>query len=147
MTDFTNPVARRTARLLAERYGSPLARNVTALLDGEGLLAQAANRINAAFPVWVRRRSIGVELDVTSLVSALVLSLAAEAAEDPEGIGQELADLYAASGPERDERVLRLLERLGGANMLLATADTRDLADRLHAAAGPHIPQQRPEVA
>jgi hypothetical protein len=147
MADFPNPVSRRAARLLAQAYGVPMARTVVALLDGEGLLARAADRINAAFPVWVRRRPIGVELDVTPLVSALMVSLASEAHGDPEGVGQELAELYAASGPERDELVQGLLDRLGGANMLLASADAKDLAKRLLAAARGHIPQQRGEVA
>ncbi|MFD0405509.1 hypothetical protein [Kitasatospora sp. NPDC127116] len=140
-------MVQRAARLLAKTYGVPLARNVAALLNGEGLLAQAADRINAAFPVWVRRRPVGVELDVTPLVSALLVSLAAEAAEDPGGVGQELANLYAASGPERDELVQKLLERLGGANMLLASTDARHLAERLLIAAGGHVPQQRKGAA
>ncbi|MEU8920029.1 hypothetical protein AB0D10_03700 [Kitasatospora sp. NPDC048545] len=147
MADFSNPVARRAARLLAECYGAPLARNVTALLDREGLLARAADRINAAFPVWVRRRQLGVELDVTPLVSALIVSLAAEASEDSEGVGQELADLYAVSGPERDELVQILLDRLGGANMLLSNVGAEDLAAKLLIATGSHVPQQRKGAA
>ncbi|WP_153463252.1 hypothetical protein [Streptomyces kaniharaensis] len=147
MSDFSSSVARRATTLLARTYGVPLARSVVAVLDGEGLLARAADRINGAFPVWVRRRPVGVELDVTPLVSALVVSLAAEAAEDPEGVGQELADLYGASGPERDELVQKLVDRLGGANMLLTAADARHLADRLLVAAGGHVPQQRKGVA
>ena len=147
MSDFENPVARRAVRRLAATYGAPMARTVVALLDCEGFLAQAASRINAAFPVWVRRRPVGVELDVTPLVSALLVALAAEAAEDPEGVGQELAGLYAADGPERDELVEKLLERLGGATMQLASQGARELAERLLVAAGPRIPRQRPEVA
>ncbi|MGW2371773.1 hypothetical protein [Kitasatospora sp. NPDC001683] len=147
MADFPSPVAGRAARLLAKTYGAPLARSVAALLDREGLLSHAAARINAAFPVWVRRRQIGVELDVTSLASALFVSLAAEAAEDPEGVGQELADLYAASGPERDDLLQKLLDRLGGANMLLASVDAEDLAAQLLVATGNHIPRQRKGAA
>jgi hypothetical protein len=147
MSELGGPVVRRATRLLAKRYGAPLARNITSMLDGEGLLARAADRVNAAFPVWVRRRPVGVELDVTPLVSALLVSLAAEAAEDVEGVGQELADLYAASGPERDELVQGLVDRLGGANMLLASADAKKLAERLLVAAGGHVPHQRREAA
>ncbi|MEV7770462.1 hypothetical protein [Kitasatospora sp. NPDC086791] len=147
MADFSNPGARRAARLLAQNYGVPLARTVTALLDREGLLARAGARINAAFPVWVRRRELGVELDVTRLVSALLVSLASEASGDPEGVGQELADLYVAPELERDERVQALLDRLGGATMLLSCGAAEDLAARLLAAMGSHVPQQREGAA
>jgi hypothetical protein len=147
MADFSNPVARRAARLLAKTYGAPLARNIATLLNREGLLAEVGTRINAAFPVWVRRRPVGVELDVTPLASALILSLAAEAAEEPENIGQELADLYAASGPERDELVQGLLDRLGGANTLLSNVGAEDLASKLLIATGSHVPQQRKGAA
>jgi hypothetical protein len=136
-----NPVARRAAILIANTAGTP--EEIAAALDAAGMLRRPAERINGAYPLWVRPTGLGVAIDVHPLVSALVRGLAAEVAEDPDGVVAELATIAEAAGPEQDAMVEQLLTRLGGTDSRYAAADARRLAEVLLSIVGPGLPQQR----
>jgi hypothetical protein len=143
MADTPNPVIRRARILLAAQLGYDAAGDVAGLLDEAQLLARPADRIPAPHPVFVRRTGLGAELGLDSLFAALLGGLATEFAEDPAGVGEELAAIAAASGPERDALLETLLDRLGGATVGLGATAARTLADRLNSAAGPALPHQQ----
>nr|BEK68797.1 hypothetical protein KPHV_60240 [Kitasatospora purpeofusca] len=144
MSDFENPVARRAAARLGERYGAAMARSVVELLDAEHMLAAPPARVGGPFPVSVQRTGIGsARLDVSPLVAALIGVLVEMVAEDPDGMVYELSELHEASGPERDALMERLIDRLGGADMSLPGQSARRLAQALLAAVGPGFPHQR----
>lgn len=136
-----NPVARRAAILITNTSGTP--QEIAAALDAAGMLQRPAERINGAYPLWVRPTGLGVAIDAHPLVSALVRGLAAEVAEDPDGVVAELAVIAEASGPEQDAMIEQLLERLGGTDARYAAADARRLAELLLSIVGPGLPQQR----
>ncbi len=138
-----NPISRRAVLLLVDELGYPTAHKAVAELDAAGMLARPADRIAAPHPVFVRRTGLGAELGLNSLFAALFGGLAAEFAEDPAGVGAELAAVAAASGPERDALLETLMDRLGGATVGLGATAARTLADRLNSAAGPALPQQQ----
>jgi hypothetical protein len=138
-----NPISRRAVLLLVDELGYPTAHTTVAELDAAGMLARPADRIPAPHPVFVRRTGLGAELSLDSLVAALIGGLAAEFAEDPAGVGEELTDIAGASGPERDALLETLIDRLGGATVGLGATAARTLADRLNAAAGPAFPHQQ----
>ena len=143
MADTPNPILRRTAMLLGDILTPEQSAEVLARLDDNRLLVRPADRIPAPHPVFVRRTGIGAELGLDSLFAALLGGLASEFAEDPAGVGAELAAVAAASGPERDALLETLLDRLGGATVGLGATAARTLADRLNSAAGPALPQQQ----
>lgn len=80
--------------------------------------------VTGPFRVYVDAAPNGVDLDVSHMIAALLLQLAQDFEEDPEGVGHDLVGIAelnrAAKGPdshavhERDERVDRLLESIGG---------------------------------
>lgn len=107
------------------------------------MLRRPAERITGAYPLWVRPTGLGVAIDAHPLVSALVRALAAEVAEDPDGVIAELVTIAEASGPEQDAMVEQLLTRLGGTDARYAAADARRLAEVLLSLVGPAVPQQR----
>lgn len=136
-----NPVARRAAILIGNTAGTP--QEIAAALDAAGMLRRPAERITGAYPLWVRPTGLGVAIDAHPLVSALVRALAAEVAEDPDGVIAELVTIAEASGPEQDAMVEQLLTRLGGTDARYAAADARRLAEVLLSLVGPAVPQQR----
>ncbi|MDH6709799.1 polyhydroxyalkanoate synthesis regulator phasin [Kitasatospora sp. MAA19] len=141
MADVTNPVARRAAILIANTTGTP--EEIATALDAAGMLQRPAERINGAYPLWVRPTALGVAIDAHPLVSALVRGLAAEVAEDGDEVVAELVTIAEASGPERDAMVEQLLERLGGTDARYAARDARHMAEVLLQAVGPVLPQQQ----
>jgi hypothetical protein len=113
------------------------------LLDQAGLLLPVASVVPTSYSIAVRRTGLGAELGVHALVAALLAALAAESVEDREGLADELAEIDAAAGLERDELLRVLVDRLGGASQSLGATAARDLAGRLLAAAGPVLPVQQ----
>ncbi|ABD94176.1 unknown [Streptomyces phage mu1/6] len=141
MNTPTTPVARRAAILIANTTGSP--EEIAAALDAAGMLQRPAERINGPYPLWVRPTGLGIAVDAHPLVSALMRGLAAEMAEDPEGVTAELIEIAEASGPEQDSMVEQLLDRLGGTDARYAAADARRLVEALLSILGPAIPDQQ----
>lgn len=87
-----------------------------------------------AFRIYVRRTPLGAELDVSDLVETLVRQLAENFADDPEGVGDELARIAGLGAAavnerhldgagyaehERDSLVEQLVDDMGGARMRL----------------------------
>ncbi|MGW7248858.1 hypothetical protein [Streptomyces decoyicus] len=87
-----------------------------------------------AFRIYVRRTPLGAELDVSDLVETLVRQLAENYADNPEGVGDELAriaelgdaavnerhlDGAGYAEHERDSLVERFVEDMGGARLRL----------------------------
>ncbi|GAB2696887.1 hypothetical protein [Kitasatospora kifunensis] len=138
-------VKRRAEMLLGSAANTPA--EMVRLLDDAGLLLPAASMVPAPYPITVRQTGLGVEISMLTLVSALITALAAESTEDPEGLADELAEIDAASGPERDELLQALVDRLGGATQSLGATAARDLAERLLAAVGPVLPAQQDRSA
>jgi hypothetical protein len=136
-----NPVARRAAILIANTSGTP--EEIAAALDAAGMLQRPAERINGAYPLWVRPTGLGVAIDAHPLVSALMRGLAGEMAESPEDVTAELVTIAEASGPEQDALIEQLLKRLGGTDARYAAADARRLVEVLRSMVGPAVPQQR----
>jgi len=99
-------------------------------------------RIDGPIPVTLRATENGAEVDVTRFLFAVLAELCQQAAEDPEGVGQDLADLggliqsAAVQGRdsharhEADERMHGLIDGLadGGSVPLYATG-LRQLRD------------------
>lgn len=141
MSNVPNPVVRRAAILIANSAGSP--EQIAEQLDAAGMLQRPTECVQAAFPIYLHRRGVGIQLDVHALVGALVATLASKLVEDPDGVGSQLAEIDATSGAERDELLDALLIDLGGATQSLSSSKARELADRLYAAAGPALPHQR----
>jgi hypothetical protein len=138
-----NPVVRRTVRALTHSLGRHKARQAAELLDRDGLLATPVERVGAPFAISIRRTGIGVELDHYDLVGALLVGLAKDFAEDPDGVGWQLQELAASSDGERDALLDQLLDRLGGATQRMGSTAAHRLADRIIAAAGSAIPNQQ----
>lgn len=134
-------VKRRTEMILSAADGTPA--ELVKQLDAAGLLLPCATTIPGGLPITVRTTGLGVQLGADALVRALLAALAAESVEDPEGVAVELAEVDGASGPERDELLQGLVERLGGATLSLGATAARGLAERLKLAAGPVFPAQR----
>jgi hypothetical protein len=114
-------------------------------------------RIEGPFPLAVRATELGAELDVSRFLRAVFLELFAQAAEDPEGFGEELADMHALSQSaqvqgsdfharhEFDEQMNKLIDGLadGGTIPLYATG-LRQLRDAVSQIAAPRpVPGQR----
>ncbi|MFJ9468366.1 hypothetical protein [Streptomyces caniferus] len=87
-----------------------------------------------AFRIYVRRTPLGAELDVSDLVETLVRQLAENYADDPAGVGDELAQIAELGAAavnerhldgagyaehERDSLVEHLVDDMGGARMRL----------------------------
>lgn len=104
-----------------------------------------------AFRIYVRRTPLGAELDVSDLVETLVRQLADNYADDPEGIGDELAriaELGAAAvneryldgagyaEHERDSLVEQLVDDMGGARMRLVGPSALRAAELITAYCG-----------
>ncbi|WP_327066768.1 hypothetical protein [Kitasatospora sp. NBC_01302] len=138
-------VKRRAEMLLGSAAGTSA--EMVELLDEAGLLLPAASVVPAPYPITVRRTGLGVEVSTLALFSALIAALAAESAEDSEGLAGELAEIDAASGPERDELLRTLVDRLGGATQSLGATAARGLAERLLTAVGPVLPNQQDRSA
>ena len=144
MTD-QNPVARRAAILIANTNGTP--EQIAAALDAAGMLATPVHKVVGPYPLGVRATVLGAVLDPHPLVAALFLGLAREFAEDADGVGEELAAIAEASGPELDALLEVLLERLGGTEMRYSATAVRELAARLLRAVGPEFPHQQQRSA
>lgn len=117
-------------------------------------------RVEGPFPITVRATEDGAELDVSAfLVRALLTQLVTEAAEDPEGVGEELAgtgDLLTSAvhggrdshaRHEFDDQMDKLVDRLaGGGTIPLYPTGLRQLRDALAEIAAPRsVPGQRSE--
>lgn len=126
-------------------------------LEEAGLLVRPTASVYAALPVRVRRTGLAVELDTSALMRTLLVALADQFAEDPEGVGElltEIAELSASARSEhtldgrghaehaRDERLDKLVEELGGAEQQLSFSHAWQVIDALARAAGPRIPRQ-----
>jgi hypothetical protein len=131
----------RAEMMLAGASGTPA--EMVELLDEAGLLLPCASTVPGGLPVTIRPTGLGVQLGVHALVAALLAALAAESAADPEGVAEELAEIDGAAGPERDELLQGLVERLGGAMLSLGATAARDLSERVRVAAGPVFPAQQ----
>jgi hypothetical protein len=113
-------------------------------------------RIEGPFPLTVRPTESGADLDVSRfLVRAVLVQLFADAAEDPEGFGEEFADLHALSQSaqqqgrdsharhEFDERVDKMCGAFGDGRIDLYATGLRQLRDALNEILAPRaIPQQ-----
>jgi hypothetical protein len=114
-------------------------------------------RIEGPFPLTVRPTESGADLDISRfLVRAVLVQLFADAAEDPQGFGEEFADLYALSQSaqvqggdsharhEFDERVDKMLGAFGDGRIDLYTTGLRQLRDALDEVLKPReIPAQQ----
>lgn len=114
-------------------------------------------KIEGPFPLTVRPTEKGAELDVSEfLVRAVLLQLFADAAEDPHGVGEELADMYELSVSaqhqgrdsharhEFDERVNKMLGAFGDGRIELYATGLTQLRDSLNEVLKPReIPAQR----
>jgi hypothetical protein len=114
-------------------------------------------RIEGPFPLTVRATDLGAELDISRFLRAVFLELFAQAAEDPEGFGEELADLYALSQSaqvqgrdsharhEFDELMNKLIDGLGDGGVIpLYGTGLRQLRDAVAEIAAPRpVPGQR----
>lgn len=114
-------------------------------------------RIEGPFPLTVRPTESGADLDVSKfLVRAVLVQLFADAAEDPQGFGEEFADLHALSQSaqfqgrdsharhEFDERVDKMLGAFGEGRIDLYATGLRQLRDAIDAVLKPReIPAQR----
>ena len=114
-------------------------------------------RIEGPFPLTVRPTDSGADLDVSLfLVRAVLLQLFTDAAEDPQGFGEEFADLYALSVSaqhqgadsharhEFDDRVDKLLGSFGDGRINLYATGLRQLRDAIDVVLKPReIPAQR----
>lgn len=115
-------------------------------------------RIEGPFPLTVRTTETGADLDVSKfLVRAVFTELITQAAEDPQGFAEELADVYEVmrsalhQGPdsharhEFDERMDKLVDTYadGGTVPLYATG-LHQLRDALNEIAAPRpVPGQQ----
>jgi len=97
-----------------------------------------------------RHRALGVEVDVSHLVSHLVRQLAADFVEATEEVGDDLIEIAKLDSAvsfergrgnadsraeyERDEAVQKFIDTLGGAEHVLYGRTVRDLAAALMAA-------------
>jgi hypothetical protein len=134
-------VRQRAEMILGSTDVSPA--EMVELLDQAGLLLPVASVVPASYPIAVRRTGLGAELGVHALVTELIAALAAESVADREELADEFAEIDAAAGPEKDELLRVLVDRLGGAQQSLGATAARDLAGRLLAAAGPVFPVQQ----
>ncbi|MDX3019916.1 hypothetical protein [Streptomyces acidiscabies] len=117
-----------------------------------------SDRIDGPFPISVRATDKGAELDVSEfLIRAVLCELVTQAAEDPHGVGEELAaigDLLKSAihqGPDSharhtyDEQMQHLVDRYadGGSIPLYrqAVGQLRDACARI--AAPRPVPSQR----
>lgn len=144
-------LVKRVARLIAGT-GTRQKRAARAAQDlaDAGMLAWPAeadvNRL--PYGLSVRATAMGVEVDAHLVVKALLSELATESVADPEGVAAELADIDAATGPERDALLDTVIERLGGAEVRYPTRQlAHRLVERLVRAAGPVVPAQREREA
>lgn len=118
-----------------------------------------------AHPVYVRRTTLGAELDVSALVEHALLELCEQVAENPGEMGSLLehignarfeieAERYLGDGgfaaAERDALVQQLLEDVGGSRMRLVGPEAVRLGELIRVycseaapAAVVRIPQQR----
>jgi hypothetical protein len=114
-------------------------------------------RVEGPFPLTVRPTESGADLDVSRfLVRAVLVQLFADAAEDPDGFGEEFADLHFLSQSaqiqgrdsharhEFDERVDKMLGGFGDGRIDLYTTGLRQLRDALDEVLKPReIPAQQ----
>ncbi|MEV5957237.1 hypothetical protein AB0M11_26310 [Streptomyces sp. NPDC051987] len=115
-------------------------------------------RIEGPFPLTIEATESGAELDIsTFLIRALLTQLVTDAAEDPEGLGEELAgigDLLKSAihqgrdshaRHEFDEQMQRLVDRLaGGGTIPLYGAAVGELRDACAVIAAPRpVPAQQ----
>lgn len=113
------------------------------------------------FRVAVGRAGCGLTLDVGHFVGALVRELADQAREDPDGVVADLvaiadADSHARAvrsrgvegyaEHERDHLVAQLVDRIGGPELPLATAEAHQLADQLREQAGRRLEPVEPKT-
>jgi hypothetical protein len=134
-------VKRRTEMILGAEDMTPA--QMVAMLDKDGLLLPCASAAPGGLPITIQRTGAGVRLGLDALVRALLGVLAAESAEDPEGVAIELAEINDAAGPERDELLQDLVDRLGGATITLGATAARKHAEQVTLAAGPVFPTQQ----
>jgi hypothetical protein len=97
--------------------------------------------------VYVRRIPSGAELDVSHLIGRLIVALARDFEEDPDGLADELRHIADADraargkGPDthaahdRDQRVQQFLDMLGGGVQTVYGDQVHALAAALLAAA------------
>lgn len=115
------------------------------------------HQIEGPFPLTVRPTNNGAELDISRfLVRAVFLELFAQAAEDPQGFGEEFADMYALSQSaqvqgrgsharhEFDERMGQMLDAYAdGGTVPLYTGGVHQLRDAVTQIAAPRpVPAQ-----
>ncbi|MFE5871592.1 hypothetical protein ACFQ6V_23505 [Streptomyces roseifaciens] len=104
--------------------------------------------------VYVDPTGTGVELDVSHMVYQLLVQLAADFEEDPDGVGYLLTSIAeaerASSGPdshathERDALLEGLLESIGGGKVPVYGQQVLRLAERLRVLGMPKsVPHQR----
>ena len=114
-------------------------------------------RIDAPVPFTLRRTAAGVEIDVEQwLVKALFLELFSQADADPEGFGEEFADMHALSlsaqhqgrdshaRHEFDARMEKLLDQVAdGGRIRVSGAGLGQLRDATAELAAPRpVPAQ-----
>ncbi|MCF3101489.1 hypothetical protein IPZ58_07835 [Streptomyces roseoverticillatus] len=104
--------------------------------------------------IYVDATPLGVELDVSHMIGKLLVQLAADFEEDPDGVGYILTSIAEAErvacGPdshathERDDLVERLLESIGGGAVPVHGPQVLRLAERLRVLGMPKgVPHQR----
>lgn len=137
-------LTKHAASVAATTDGTPDA--IVQALAAEGMLAWPAEADPSGLPLGLEIRAVGmgVELDAYRLFRVLITALAAESAEDPDGVVEELAVIDGAKGPARDALLDELIERLGGSEVRYPTAQAvHRLIERLAQAAGPALPRQQ----
>lgn len=115
-------------------------------------------KIEGPFPLTLRATETGAELDVSAfLVRAVLTQLVTDAAEDPEGLGEELAGIGGLlrsavhagrdshARHEFDDQMQQLVDRYaGGGTVPLYATGVHQLRDALAEVATPRpVPGQR----
>lgn len=114
-------------------------------------------KIEGPFPLTLRATDDGAALDLTRFLFPVLAELCQQAAEDPEGVGQELADLGdllqsadvqgrdSHARHEADERMHTLIDELAdGGSMPLYATGLRQMRDALTEIAAPRpVPGQQ----
>ncbi|RPE40209.1 hypothetical protein EDD90_3245 [Streptomyces sp. Ag109_O5-1] len=115
-------------------------------------------RIDGPFPITVNATDDGAELDISSfLIRAVLTQLVTDAAEDPEGVGEELAGIGGLlksavhqgrdshARHEFDAKMQELVERFAaGGTIPLYGAAVGQMRDALAVIAAPRpVPAQR----
>ncbi|NEB92388.1 hypothetical protein [Streptomyces bauhiniae] len=119
------------------------------------------HHIDSPTPMRLTATELGADLDISRFLAAVFLNVFAAADDDPEGLGEELADMHSLAFSaqqqgndshaqhEFDERMQQLLdEHADGGVIRLYQTGLRNLRDAADTVSRPRpVPAQREESA